>query len=306
MAYSASAFQLTHLLQRMYRRLKVARLSQATGGSITTIVDTKLVDYLGDSNEDDYLNNWTAIIVRDAGGAGADPEGKFDRISDYDDAGTITVPSTLTTAVAAGDTYMYISPDFPLYDMIEVVNDALQSEHIGNVPVPDTSLTTVDNQTEYTLPSALITDNALLDVEFQGITTDANNNRYSPIPGWRIVPSGTGGTAGTLVVPQFASGYKLRLTYLGLHPRVNAYSDYISEYIPRPLAVAACVAHALEWYNTQRGGSDKYWLQREDRAWNQLDLAKRMTPVVLPPRRMQGFPHWGNTTTDEFAPIPLP
>src|SRR5688500_61890 len=108
MAYSATDFQLTHLLQKAYRRLKVARTSTATGGSTTTIVDTKLADYLGDSNEDDVLNGGSVIIVKDT--AVAAPEGEFSRISDYDDAGTITT-STLTAAVASGDTYMYISPD---------------------------------------------------------------------------------------------------------------------------------------------------------------------------------------------------
>ncbi len=159
MPYSPTQFQLTHLLQRMYRKLKVARTSRATGGSVSTIVDSKLVNYLADSNENDYLIDWTAIIIRDADGAGAAPEGEFNRISAYGATGTITVPDNWsgTSQVAVGDAYMYISPDFPVYDMIEVVNDALQSEHIGKIPVPDTSLITAANQTEYTLPSALIT-----------------------------------------------------------------------------------------------------------------------------------------------------
>jgi hypothetical protein len=299
MAYSATQFQLTHLLQRVFRRLKVARMSTATGGTATTIVDTKLVDYLGDSNEDDYLNNWTVIVVRDAGGAAADPEGKFERVSDYDDGGTITT-ATLTTAVAAGDTYMYISPDFPLFDMIEVVNDALIS--LGNIVAVDTSLTSAANQTEYSLPVAL-KGNQLLNVEVQGITTDSNDNRYVPVPNWKIVPAAPG-SAATLVLPQLTSGYTIRISYLGLHPRVSAYADYISEYIHPEVAVSACVAHALQWYNTQRGGADKFWLQREDRAWNQLDIIKQTYPIVLPAGQVQGFPHWSNDTAQEFAPVP--
>ncbi len=302
MSYSPTQFQLTHLLQRMYRKLKVARTSKATGGSASTIVDSKLVNesYLGESNENDYLIDWTAIIVRDSAGAGAAPEGEMNRVSAYNATGTITVPDNWsgTSQVAAGDTYMYISPDFPLYDMIEVVNDALQSEHIGKVPVPDTSLTTVNNQTEYTLPSPLITDDTLLDVEIQGITTDVNDNRYVPVPEWKIIPSGTPGTAGTLVIPQFAAGYKLRLTYLGLHPRVSSYSDNISEYIPPALAVAACVAYALEWYNSQSGGGDKFWTSREDRAWNQLDIAKQLNPIAISARRVQGFPNWQDVDSE--------
>src|SRR5512143_3373576 len=139
MTYSPTQFQLTHLLQRMYPQLKGARVGKATGGSVSTIVDTNLIEYLGDSNENDALINWTAIIVKDAAGAGAAPEGEFNRISAYDDGGTITVPDAWSggSAVAAGDTYMFISPDFPLYDMIEVVNEALTA--LGNVPYTDTS-----------------------------------------------------------------------------------------------------------------------------------------------------------------------
>lgn len=286
MAYSQTQFQLTHLLQRVYRRLKVARTSIATNGSTTTIVDSKLADMLNDSNEDDYLNNWTVIVTEDSAGAGADPEGKFNRVSDYvSSTYTITVPDTLTTAVASGDKYMYISPDFPLYDMIEIVNDSLT--YLGNIPRTDTSITTAAAQTEYTLPLA-VKGNELLDVELQGQTTDANDNQWTKIPNWQIVPA-VPGTTGLLLLPQLTAGYNIRLTYLGLHPRVNDYDDYISEFIHPELAVACVTAHAVEWYNTQRNGADRYWLQREDRAWNQLDIARSNYPVSLPPMRVQGL-----------------
>lgn len=292
MAYSQTQFQLTHLLQRVYRRLKVARTMIATGGSTTTIVDTNLADYLAESNEDNYLDNWTAIVIRDAGGSGAAPEGEFNRISDFvASTGTITVPAAWsgTSEVASGDRYMIASPDFPLNDMIEIVNDALVS--LGNIPVPNTSLTTADNQTEYTLPVAL-TGSQLLDLEVQGDTDDANDNQYAQITNHQIVPPTAPGATGTLVIPQLGSGYTIRVTYLGLHPRVQDFDDDISSYIHPELAVAVCVAHALQWYNTIRGGTDKYFLSREDRAWNQYEITKQNYPVVIPDRRVQGFPHW--------------
>jgi len=296
MAYDPNSFQLTHLLQKAYRRLKVVRTSTATGGSTTTIADTKLVDDLGDSNEDDVLNRGTVIIVKDA--AGAAPEGEFNRISDYDDAGTITVPSawSASSSVASGDTYMNISPDFPLFDMIEIVNDALV--YLGRIPKVYSSLTTAANQTEYTLPVALKGID-LTDIEIQGILTDANDNRYVPISGWKITPALPGST-GLLTLPQFASGYILRVGYPGLHPRVSAFSDYISEYIHPELATACVRAHALQWYNDQRGGDD-VMKQKEDRAWNQLDIAKAMYPIKNPIARVSAFPHW-NEADRERAP----
>lgn len=298
MAYSQTNNQLTHLLQGAYRRLKVARTSTATGGSTTTIEDTKLLEYLAESNEDDILNGGTAIIVRDAAGAGAAPEGKFERITDYDDGGIITV-ATLGTAVASGDTYMYVTRDFPIYDMLEVVNDALR--FLGRIPRVDTSLTSASNQTEYTLPVAL-KGSKITKVELQGVTSDSNDNRYVLVSNWRVVDSDPGSTA-ILVLPQVQAGYVIRISYSGYHPRVSLYDDYISEHIHPELAVCSVVAHALQWYNSQRSGADEYWKQREDRAWNQLDIAKVTYPIRLPVRQISGFPHI-ESTSFEFPPLP--
>jgi hypothetical protein len=112
-----------------------------------------------------------------------------------------------------------------------------------------------------------------------------------PITGWKITPADPGSTA-ILTLPQLASGYTLRISYPGLHPVVDGYADYVSEYIHPELATSAVVAHALQWYNSQRSGADDYWKQREDRAWNQLDIAKATYPIALPVSRVQGFPHW--------------
>ena len=301
MAYSATDFQLTHLLQRVYRRLKTVRVSKATGGSTSTVVDTNLATLLGDSNEDDYLNNWSVFVVKDA--AGAAPEGEFNRISDYTSStGTITVPDVFTAAVASGDKYMYVSPEFPLYDSIEIVNDALVS--LGNVIAYDTSITTAANQTEYTLPLKLKAQK-LLGLEIQGITTDSNDNRWVPIPRAREVLAAAG-SMGTLIFPQYPSGYQVRIRHFGLHPRVETFSDYINERIHPELAVAICTAHLLQWYNGQTNGNNKFMMQREDRAWNQLEIAKSLYPIVFEPEEIQGFTGMNTyMATDEFAPIPL-
>lgn len=300
MAYSASAFQLTHLLQAVFGRLNAARRSIATGGSTTTVVDTALVDILADSNEDDYLNQWTVIITRDAGGSGAAPEGEFKIVSDYDDAGTITVPTVFSAAAASGDEYMYVSREFALYNTIAKANEGLRS--LGWVPAVDTSITTAANQTEYTLPLT-VKGNDLLNVELQGITTDANDNRWVAVPEWRVVPS-AGGSTGTLILPQYAAGYTVRLTYIGLHPKVYAYDDYINEYIHPELATAAALAYVIEAYNAQTQGKDEFWLRQGDRAWNQLDIVKAQHPVVLPQRRLPNFPSFGASVAEELNTWP--
>lgn len=305
MAYSATQLQLTHVLQQIYRRLG-GKMLLATGGSTSTVIDTNLDEELEDANEDDIYNQGTVIVVEDGGGSNAAPEGEFSRISDYDSATqTVTFSPVLTAAVASGDRVMIATPDFPIYDVIEVINDALKN--LGEIPLLDTSITTAANQTEYTLPLALKGEQ-IQKVELQGITTDANDNRYADISNWKVVTAAPGST-GLLVLPQYPEGYTVRITYLGYHPRVTAYDDYISEYYHPELVHAVALAHVLQWKNDQRGvqgTADNALLGLEQKAWSQYDRARVLYPIQIPPRRMQGSVHWDITRTDEFYPIPKP
>jgi hypothetical protein len=295
MAYNPSLLQLTGVLQQLFRRLGGV-VTTATDGSETLAIDTKFEEALGEGNVDDFLNGGTLIVVQDAGGANAAPEGEFSRIEDYDSSTQgITLDTALSAAIATGDKFMYIGNDFPLYDMVEVVNDALR--YIGEIPVKDESITTAEGQTEYTLPVA-IKGKEILDVEFQSNTDDADDNQYYPVEGWKPIPI-TPGTSGVLVLPQLPAGHKIRVTYVGIHPRVDAFDDYINEHL-HPDFVHACVfAHAVQWKNDQnavQGAPDNALLGLEQKAWSQFDRARILHPVVLPPRRIQGLPHWTPAT----------
>lgn len=305
MAYSATANQLTHVLQQLYRRLG-GKVTLATGGSTTTAIDTKLADELADSNEDDIYNGGTLMVVEDAGGLFAAPEGEFSRITDYV-AGTttLTVSPALTVAPAVGDRILIVPPDFPLYDMIEVVNDALK--YLSRLPRYDVSITTTSNQTEYTLPLAL-KGATLLDVEVQGITTDANDNRWMSVPNWREAFAAAGST-GTFRLLQYASGYIVRIAYLAEHPRVDAFDDYIDEFLDRNLVHACVFAHVLQWKNDRdrlSGGADDNTVALEQKAWSQLDREMVRNRPAIPPRRIQGMVHWGaGRDSNEWPPLPF-
>jgi hypothetical protein len=305
MAYNPTQLQLTHVLQQLFRRLG-GKVTLATSGSTTTLVDTKLADELADGNEDDIYNGGTVIVITDAGGANAAPEGEFSRVTDYvASSTTLTFSPAMTVAPAAGDTVMIVPPDFPLYDMIESVNDALK--YLSTVPRFDTSITTAANQTEYTLPLAL-KGRQILNVEIQGITSDANDNRWQMVPNWRAGFAAAGST-GTFIIPQFATGYTVRITYLAEHARVAAYADFIDEHLDRNLVHSAVFAHALQWKNDRdalSGGADNATLGLEQKAWSQLDREMVRNRVSIPPRRVQGFPHWpgSNVARDEFPPVP--
>lgn len=305
MAYSATQLQLTHVLQWLYRRLG-AKVTLATGGSTTTAVDTKLVEELQNSNVDDLYNGGTIIVIEDAAGAAAAPEGQFSRITDYEASSTTVTFSPALTALASGDRILITTRDFPLYDVIEQVNDALKD--LAKTPRYDTSITTAANQTEYTLPVA-VKGGRILKVEMQGITTDANDNRWVPVVGYRenyAVP----GTAGTLVLPQFATGYTIRITYIKPHGRVDAYDDPIDEHFDPQLVQAAVMAHVLQWRNDAdrvNGGADDNLLALEQKAWSQYDRAKIEHRPEIPPKDFQPFPSWSvSHSADYFQDIPLP
>ena len=305
MAYSATQLQLTHVLQQLYRRLG-GKVTLATGGSTTTVIDTKLADELADGNEDDIFNGGTLIVIEDAGGAAGAPEGEFSRVTDYvASTTTLTFSPAVTTAPASGDRVLLVPPDFPLYDMIEQVNDALK--YLSKVPRFDTSITTAANQTEYTLPLAL-KGRQILDVEMQGITTDANDNRWLRLPNWETGFAAAGST-GTLILPQLATGYTIRISYLAEHARVDAFDDTIDEHIDRNLVHAAVFAHALQWKNDRdalSGGTDNASLSLEQKAWSQLDRELIRNGVQMPPRRVQGFPHWSaGSSINVWPPVPF-
>lgn len=293
MAYSATQLQLTQVLQTLFRRLG-GKVTLATGGSTTTAIDTKLADELAEGNEDDIYNGGTLIVIEDAGGAAAAPEGEFSRITDYvASTTTITVSPALTTAIASGDRILIAPPEFPLYDMTEIVNDALKD--LGELPFFDTSITTADDQTEYTLPLA-VKGARILSVEMQSDTTDANDNQWVPLPWWREGFAAAGST-GTLIIPQYASGYTVRISYKKHHPRVDLFDDYINEYFHPKLVEAAVFLHALKWRNTNdalAGGRDQEKAMLEQQAWTEYERARMQYLPELPKMTSKPFPAWSN------------
>lgn len=291
MAYTPNLLQLTHVLQQLYRRLG-GKVTKATGGTVNTVVDTKLVEELAEGNEDDIFNGGTLIVVKDAAGTAVAPEGQFSRVTDYvAGSTTLSLSPDLTAGVDSGDIVIIANPDFPLYDMVEVVNDALQ--YLGEVPVPDISLTSTDGQTEYLLPAGA-SGRQLLNLEIQTVLGDIDNRGFVPLDNWNLVGGDVGGQA-ILVLPQLGAGYPIRVTYLGLHPRVERYDSDISGYLHPDLVHAVVFAHAIQWKNDRdalSGGSDDAARALEQKAWSQVDRARIMHPITIPPRRIQGMPHF--------------
>lgn len=254
---------------------------QATGGSTTTIVDTNR-----DTGEDQTVfDEATAIVTYDAGGAGVAPEGQWSRITGYTPStNTFALASTLTAAVASGDHYVVSSNLFKHTELIRLMNESLRHRKLGtNVPVTDTSITTDNNKTEYTLPAA-IKEKAIRGIYVQGKTTDSDDNRWVRIENWRVTYTAAGSTA-LLVLPQLPQDRTVHIEYLGVHPAITAYNSPISEYIPPDLAVALFVERLASGLSAKAQHSAAPFRMGWDKAADQLEEAFRRNWPLHKPRR---------------------
>jgi len=256
------------------RELAILREHQATGGSTTTVVDTQHL-----TEADDFWNGGTIWITKDAGGASAAPEAQFAEVSDFDNGtATATLYVGYTAAVAVGDYYAIADKRFPLDVLITQVNNAIQD--MGRIPVTDTSsITIAANQTEYSLPAACRPD-ALREVWIQRQDSDSDDNQWEEILNWEIEVETTG-TAPTLILPyQYATGYDLKLVYMGLHPTLFGYSDKLSEAVPRERIIYQAAYLALEWWK-MRYKQDLYD-QRLERMFQKAQEMKQMYMIKAP------------------------
>lgn len=294
------AFLVTNLVQNIYNELGQVEptfgLFTATGGSATTFVNTAFANY-ENPPETDVFKNHLCIVVRDSGGAGASPEGKWGLISAYSDSTQTGTIATVTDAIASGDTVMIAKQDkFPLQQVLFAINRGL--ENLGDIPGnADTTLTTASLQTEYSIPVAV--KRGLKQVWVQGQTDDANDNRWIKISDWRLEWA-VGGTASTLYLPQLSSGYSLKLIYDGIHPSVNAYNDTINEYVHPKVVTASCILKLLEWYNRQDSNQDPQsyhlWLENEYRN-RHLPMALAENPIPKPKKNPK-YSIFDKVTTD--------
>jgi hypothetical protein len=271
------------LLQRVYRALGQFNASTATGGTTTTVVDTKQVEAQG---EDDAWKDGTLFIIRDSAGASAAPEGQFQRIDSYDDsAGTFTADTAFTVSPAVGDRYGFTNNIFPLHDMIEICNDALTD--LGPVPLADTTtLDTVASQTEYDYAVAWKFRPPLA-IDIQGVTDDSNDNLWYPPGYYRIIPAAAGSASTLELIPQPTASRDIRVMYLATHSRLNAYSDTVSEFIFPTLAVAACAFAAIDNYINLSGGGDDENEKMFNKLAARLQEAKRDFPIWKPTRKQK-------------------
>lgn len=229
------------------RALEAMQDGTATGGAANQIIDTNL-PLIGWDSDDDFAGGWAAIL-RDAGGAGAAPQGQTRNISAYTGAGgVITVSPVFTAAVAVGDNYGAMTARYPRDTLVGKLNQFLAEQ--GDIPTEDTSLTTAADQTEYSLP-ALGVKQDLRQVFVA--TATAAPYYWSRLASWNQIYADAG-VAGKIVFPyQLPSGYKLKLIYMAPHPAVYLDADKISEYVGKDWAGLETAVRAATWRLDQPG-----------------------------------------------------
>ncbi|MFA6271087.1 MAG: hypothetical protein WC657_07840 [Candidatus Paceibacterota bacterium] len=266
-------YTLFDLTYRVARELGLTQEGVATSGSTTTLIDTVMR-----TEPDDYWNNGTVWVLRDAGGAGAAPEGEYATVSDFVSTTKTLTISALTAAIAGADRYACMTKHVPLHVIIQKINQAIMD--LGPVPYADiTSITTAADQTEYALPVAAKRD--LYQVWIQAIDDDANDNQWRHVPNWRVQEADPG-AAPRLIIPQYDAGYYLKLVYLADHPELQVATAVLSEYVPLERVIYPAVLACFEWRKQRTGWNA--WDDQIDMYRQRVEAVKVSKPIHRPSR----------------------
>lgn len=211
-----------------YAMLDVARLlgglrsSIATGGTTTTLIDTSR------NEEAEYWKDGTVWIMSGT------QIGVCAGIKSHS-GNTITLNTTLSSAIVAGTEYYVYPPEFKL----DAIRHAIQSSlrELGDVTSNNTSLLTNTVSEEYILPTGVYN---LLRVETA--TNQEEPYNYTRNYYWNE-------SNGKLYFhpnkKPATDGNKIRIWYKAPHIEVFEYSDIISDAIDRTWLAWAAVANVL-------------------------------------------------------------
>ena len=266
-----AAYTLFDLTYRLARELGVAFEGTATAGAATNITDTV---YLLGRFEDDHFNAGTAWILYDAGGAGASPQGKMARVTDFVKTTGVATIETVTDAVAAGDRYALADDMYTKDVLIQAINQVL-----AEIPIPyidDTTITTDASLTEYTLPTGMLDADIEVWLNREDTTDD---NYWLPLYDWYIQESITGTAKELIFKNQPAAPYDLRIKYWLPHPPLNATADKLRESIDINRVVLSAAYKLLVWKKAQKAVDDPVLDQRIAELYPRVEAMKWRNPA---------------------------
>lgn len=255
------------VVRKIGETLSGTRTGLATGGSTTTVVDTRR------SEPDDAFNKGTALII---------PNSQWSVISDWAlSSKTATLYDTLT-AISAGNRYMFILPRYPLDQIIDKVNTVLTRTRVAAVDT--TSLDMTADQTEYTLPTGVTRSN--LRQVWVATNNDTNKNEWMRAANWHVEQNGT---THTLIfetridrsLDNDLNGYGIKLVSTPYHSQVTDADDTIDDSIHLDRIVYPALKMLLyDDFSENRGNK---WLANQfNFIADEADRVSAMHPIHLP------------------------
>ena len=266
-------FTLSNLIQEFYLRMGQSRNGIATGGDTTYVLDSARD---GEGRDKAWLNG-TLICTQSSDGLA--PDGQFSRISQsVANPWRLTVSPALTAAFGAGDSYAYVGPEYPLYDLIRLANSALLK--LGKLDKVDvTTLDSVSNVSRYAASAAWKFPNGPYRVDVASNSDPDDPQWIDEVDtDWEPDEAGEGGYILFRNYPSQAAR-DIRVWYRESHPVVSSFDDAIDGRLDSELAIQALLSAGLDWNNTRIRGGDKFLLKRSSKAETDLANVKMEQPV---------------------------
>jgi len=237
------------------------RSSTATGGSVTTLIDTARTE------PDDFFTGGTIWFLSGAN------LGKSAVITGWV-LSTKTFTFATQTALVAGVLYAASPWDYPRDKLWEAINRALQG--LENLPAEDVTLTTVADQEAYSIPAGCE------DVRRVEIATQtAAPLQYFVSHHWQIVGSKI--RFHWDYAPD-TTGYTMRLTYIGLHNDLTTDISVITPYVHPELLQWVAAVEALRAKIQERGEDDVTIPKLLNDAQNMANIMRARYPILDVPR----------------------
>ncbi len=280
---------------QLAQRLGIVRVSTATGGTTSTLLDTKRTEI-----DDAFNPGGTVWLITDAGGASAAPEGEFPVVTDFAKTGGV-ITATFTVAPASGDTYGVAGGDFPLDVLISAINNEIIKY---KQPLWDlTSLDITNAKSEYDLPTGIRAEN-LIGV-FESTVDDADDGRWVEL-NWHIREAATG-TQHKLVIDTRNVGVDndIGLQYLSQLSPLYLATDVIDDIVKMARILDSAAAHARVIRMSTYGTASKLEIEmlrihREDA------VLARAENVIRYPARRGSVVEGGITRSARLEPVAQP
>lgn len=256
-----AAYKLVDLAYMVARELGVITEGTVTStGTTTTTADTT---DLRNRFIDDSFNGGTLWILyypfNDLGeGIVANaPEGEWARVTGFVESTGVLTHTAFTSPALQTSRYALSNNEYTRDTIVSCINAALRE-----IPVEyhdDTTITTAESKTEYTLPIEILDQN----IEVWINTNDTTNDNYwRQMFDWYIEEDTTKSAKKLIFRTQPPAPYHIRIKYWLPHVSLNTYTAFLRESVDVNRVVYNATLRCLMWKKAQKAQEDPYLDQR--------------------------------------------